>query len=175
MTEITANQPHPSPESSIETPRFTLDMNRAAVIEAVRDLDPSALVRFWASFQPTSEVLFPSVATGRSADDLAAVLAGSKPATILLEHDFKDPLLNGLADTLSDEEFDSMPVAAAVDGFGGEKFFIGTQESVDTLARLYQGRGTDELPADADFHRGVGEAVGYPSWAIDEFVANSHN
>ena len=166
----TKPQSDQSPESDIEIPSFTIDMDRAAVSKAVIDLEPEALVQFWASFQPTAEVLFPSVATGRTADDFAAVLSGSKPATILLEHDFDDPLIDAIIGTLSTEEFDKLPSAMAVDGFGGEKFFIGTQDSVDTLASLYEGRGTEELPADASFHRGVGEAVGYPSWAIDEFI-----
>lgn len=158
--------------ASVETQMFVADMNHAVVNTATRNLGSSERVQFWSTFQPTANILFPSKATGRTVDDISAVLAGSKPATILLLTDLNEPLVSKLI-TEEANRFESLYRDEAVDYYGHIKYFWGKEENVRNLANLYQGRGGDDspLPADEGFHRAVGEALGYPIEAIDAFIA----
>lgn len=71
------------------------------------------------------------------------------------------------------DTFSRLSTAQSVDLFGGMACFIGLQENVENLAKLYSGRGGEgtPLPADADFHRAVGQNLGYSDEAIDDFLA----
>lgn len=66
-----------------------------------------------------------------------------------------------------------LATSQAVDHNGGIKYFLGREENVKVLADLYRGRGGggSPLPADENFHRAVGEALGYPAGAVDTFIA----
>jgi len=71
-------------------------MDRLEVVNATRDLSPGERVRFWSTFQSSDEDTYPSVITGKTVDDVSAVLSGSKPATILELEDLEDPSIEEL-------------------------------------------------------------------------------
>jgi len=166
--------PYPSSHepTSTEAQTFIAEMQRGDVARATVDLDSSQRIQFWSTFQSTIDIPFPSVATGREVDDIAAVTAGSKPATILMAEDFLDPMIDGFM-TQQKDRIKLLSTSQAVDHYGGTKYFLGHEENVRILADLYQGRGGGDspLPADENFHRAVGEALGYPKEAVDAFIA----
>lgn len=74
--------------SSGEAPNFVKGMDHFDISRAIASLDPISRVRFWSTFEPTVEFPYPSFAgVGSSIDDMAAVISGSKPATILTPGD----------------------------------------------------------------------------------------
>lgn len=157
--------------TNTDTPPYSLGMDRLAINSATSGLNSSELVQFWSTFQSTEDVPNPAAATGRIVDDIAAVLAGSKPATLLDANEVYNPSVETF---INDEEdhFDQLFFGQAVDYYGGRKYFVGKEENVRTLSELYEGRGgiDSPRPADENFHRAVGEALGYPTEAIDAFI-----
>ena len=151
---------------------FTTGMGHAEIDRITESLNPSELIHFWGTFQARPDLLFPSATTQRPVDDVAAVMAGSKPATVMISEDLSDPLVVRLVEEEKDR-FDTLSRSYAIDHYGGIKYFLGREENVKTLAEQYEGRGGDDSPkkADESFHRAVGEALGYPAEAIDAFVA----
>lgn len=162
----------PTHEPIDPAPRvFTVGMERAEMYRITMTMDPKERVHFWSTFQSTAEVAFPSAATSRVVDDIAAVLSGSKPATIVSPEEAGEPSVNDLIEEENDR-FNALSTAEAFDHYGGLKLFWGKPDSVSALANLYAGRGGADspIPADESFHRAVGKALGYPPAAIDAFV-----
>ena len=146
-------------------------MDRSDILLATSNQTPSDRVKFWSTFQSTLELPSPSFATGSAADDVSAVVAGSKPATILRAEALADPLIKRL---ITQEAKQSTPLSMtkSVNYYGCPLYFLGKTANVTALAALYHGRGGDDspLPADESFHRAVGAALGYPAEAIDNYI-----
>lgn len=155
-----------------EAPTYAADMSPAAVNGATLNLSPSERIQFWRTFQPTANVPHPTILTGRIVDDMACVIAGSKPAAVMSSQDLNDPSVdNLLAEVKHDPHYSSLSQATAISDHGQYFYFLGKKENVKTLADLYRGRGSKALPADKAYHRAVGEALGYPTEAIDIYIA----
>jgi len=165
------------PEATIPVvQRFVIGMDRLAINRATRNLESSALIYFWSTFQSTVDIPFPGAVTGSPVDDIAAVLAGSKPATIVFSDTLREPAVAKFI-TEEKDRFKSISIGETVDHYGGHLYFFGRKENVNALAQLYQRRGGDDAPlrADEGFHREAGEALGYPIEAIDDFIARISN
>ena len=144
MTEI---QSHESFRNGNQT--FDVGMDRLEVVNATRDLSPGERVRFWSTFQSSDEDTYPSVITGKTVDDVSAVLSGSKPATILELEDLEDPSIEELI-AREQDRFGLLFVGETVDYYGRTKYFLGKSESVEALSELYRGRGGIESPLPVD-------------------------
>jgi hypothetical protein len=166
----TAQTPHESPLGKDQT--YQVGMDHETVRTLAGDLDSNERVQFWGTFESTVETPHPAIATGEPIDDIAAVLAGSKPAVIIEPGELEDPLVEKLLFQDERERYKSLTTAGARDYYGGQKYFLGQAENVKALVELYRDRGGDDSPrpADESFHRAVGEALGYAPEAIDNFI-----
>lgn len=149
-------------------------MGRDEAREATQYLGSHQRVQFWSSFESSVETPFPAMATGKFIDDIAAVFAGSKPATMFSPRILGNPAVRMLIAEEGDA-FNRLSTAQSVDLFGGIACFIGLHENVENLAKLYSGRDGEgsPLPADTDFHRAVGQNLGYTDEAIADFLTRT--
>lgn len=156
--------------SDFETmrPQFNPELDHQQVIGAkLRILRPSELVHYWVTFRSTVELPFPSAITRDTVDDVAAVLAGSKPATLYEPRDSGRVRL--LRQAIGDIA-DHLVSGRAVDGFGTTHEFFGEPASVITLTERYNSVPNKPNPVDDSFHRAVGRALGYPEEVIEAFI-----
>lgn len=154
-------------------PRYSTGMPREEVLRLTHNLDTKQLIDFWSTFESTVDAVSPYSASGYLSDDLAAVLAGSKPATLVSSSDLEreSPYFSALLEYANANGIDHS-TSSVVTNNGYLMVIIGRQENVDELTELYDGSGPPGTakPMDDEFHRSVGKALGYSQEAIDEFV-----
>lgn len=158
-------------------PRYSAGMPREEVLKLTHNLDVEHLIDFWSTFESSVDVVSPYIASGYLSDDLAAVLAGSKPATLVTSCDLEreSPYFSALLEYANANKID-YSTSNAVTYNGHLMVIIGNQENVDELTELYDDSGPmgAEKPMDEQFHRAVGKALGYSEEAIDEFVERNN-
>jgi len=153
-----------------ETSKFDVGMNKADIVRETLYLDSIERVEFWDTFRPSVHIPFPSAATEYYLDDIAAVLANSKPATLLTPRNYNSPESRSI---FNDEEkrFSKLAIKHTLDFHGGIMVILGKEDSVEKLLQLYQTEVTTPSQTAPDtFHIAVGKTLGYPQEAIDDFL-----
>jgi hypothetical protein len=119
-------------------------------------------------FRPTAEVHSPSVRTKRLRDDVAAVVAGSKPAAIVSQLTIDRELWGPHILLLAQQRGLTVKPLADLFGRNDRLVVVGLRANVEEIEKLTAaGRRT---PATADYHRRLGKALGYSKEAIEKFV-----
>lgn len=157
---------------TVDSAVFDERMTPFEISMVTRGLDPRQLIQFWKTFRSTVHCPCPSRATGKPRDDLAAVLAQSKPAALFLAPDDPEPIdeLNRVA--VEDGLAKDILTGTVVLDTGFTIVIVGQKINFDGLSALYRQRqykhngGIGE-----EFHRGVGRLLGYTPEAIDSFVS----
>lgn len=144
---------------------------REDLLDILIGLEPEELIEFWGDFKPNVDVAYPSIASDRPVDDVAAVISGAKPATLLTHDEFTSPE-NREIFVAGGDRTTSLSMTQATDFFGEVRYFLGRPDSVEVLAQQYAKLGEPgaENPNMADFHREVGRALGYPEEAVESFL-----
>jgi hypothetical protein len=142
------------------------------VANATHHLDPASRVEYWSTFQSVPEMPYPSFASGWTIDDIAAVIAGSKPAALLCFDDvYGDvPTVEGF---LEEEERQlgafTLGHITIPHSRDGRLWFLGHPDSVSRLINIYQNKDPNSRGSES-FHRSVGEALGISRLAINDGV-----
>lgn len=124
------------------------------IIESVKD------------FKPTKEFVSPSQFSGREIDDVAAVIAGIKPAALAGDQRAWRDVAKELYTIASERGY----AVNDVGGFGGGIVkVVGSPERAKEIADLVKEHvGRDE--ADENYHRKLGKLLGYPEQSINDFI-----
>jgi hypothetical protein len=135
-------------------------------------LTPSQLVERQRQFVSTKEVVCPQIITGNTIDDLAAVIAGRKPAAGVVPRAIEDYRWGGdILKLAKDQGYKQEDV----EGWNGEALMIiGKAENVDIISSTMKKYIQSGLRPDENYHRVLGEQLGYPSEAIDDFINWAH-
>ncbi|PIZ61376.1 hypothetical protein COY20_00375 [Candidatus Shapirobacteria bacterium CG_4_10_14_0_2_um_filter_40_12] len=110
-------------------------------------------------FHPTPDKPTPSDLTNDETDDVAAVIAGTKPAALIPER-----LTTPLVDFARGKGFS---VRKIQDLIGNNRLAIGLPENVDQIVMLVN--NAREHGVSPLYHKLLGKALGYPDEAIKKF------
>lgn len=116
-------------------------------------------------FRSTADYPAPSyLPNGNARDDLAAVLAGTKPAAIIptLFETVEDPVFQAMLKIAADQN-------VHVEEFDEDRLLVGDRRTVEKLKEVFKNRSSNKeerIQRSTD----MGILLGYSQEAIDEFV-----
>jgi hypothetical protein len=124
------------------------------------------LVENQKDFVASKELISPSLYTGRNIDDVAAVIAGKKPAAIIHKDDIREDVVPELFKLAQEKGYSIREDI----GFGNQKrYIVGKQENVERIVNFSQHYVKHNF-TDENYHWMLGRLLGYPEEAIKEWL-----
>jgi hypothetical protein len=153
--------------------RFKSDAQRRAVM--AKFSAASDLVEKMKGFVSTRAAPSPSFLTGDQQADLAAVVAGSKPAALVPEEEGERQ--KELLDMAKDRGLTIKEIEDIQPDYTFKSYIVGVPENVKKISDIEDIAGnvplSDKIITD-DVHRDFGNALGYTPVAIEDFIEATH-
>jgi len=125
-----------------------------------------AIIRIVKAFKPEGEFVSPAQLSNREIDDVAAVIAGIKPAAIANDQRAWRDVSRELYSMAAESGY----VVSEAEGFGGGRVkVVGSPERVQEIVELVQEQAKRGEP-DENYHRKLGKLLGYSEQSINDFI-----
>lgn len=154
---------------------FRSDKQRKAMFAAISgrnnmfSITTDKMIKDMKGFGSSKEFATPAFLTGDEQYDIAAVIAGTKPAAIVavLNDDLVQRELIEEASDMGYSVHKRQGFDPVTNKYLGDEYIVGDSETVEKLKYL---KDNVELPFDRDYHIKMGELLGYDKYAIDEYI-----